>query len=89
LKRIGKHLTKLGKLTIYYSLIMSNFNNCPLICHFCGEVNAKKVEQIQERVLSFIYEDYTARYDELLSKSKLPSLKVRRMRSLAIEVYKE
>jgi hypothetical protein len=27
-------------------------------------------------------------YDELLSKSKLPSLKVRRMRSLAIEVYK-
>jgi DNA-directed RNA polymerase subunit N (RpoN/RPB10) len=89
LKRIGKHLTKLGKLTIYYSLIMSNFNNCPLTCHFCGKVNAKKVEQIQERVLSFIYEDYSARYDELQSKSKLPSLKVRRMRSLAIEVYKE
>ena len=67
---------------------MSNFNYCPLACHFCGEVNAKKVEQIQERALSFIYEDYSARYDELLSKSKLPSLKVRRMRSLAIEVYK-
>ena len=82
LKRIGKHLTKLGKLTIYYSLIMSNFNNCPLTCHFCGEVNAKNVEQIQERALSFIYEDYSARYDELLSKSKLPLLKVRKMRSL-------
>ena len=27
-------------------------------------------------------------YDELLSKSKLSTLKVRRMRSLAIEVYK-
>ena len=67
---------------------MSNFNYWPLTCHFCGEVNANKVEQIQERALSFIYEDYSARYDELLSKSKLPSLKVRRMRSLAIEVYK-
>jgi hypothetical protein len=45
LKRIGKNLTKLGKLTIYYSFIMSNFYFCPLVWHFCGEVNTKKVEQ--------------------------------------------
>ena len=51
LKRRGKHRTKLGKLTIYYSFIMSNFNYCPLVSHFCGEVNTKKVEQIQERHL--------------------------------------
>ena len=88
MKRSGKHLAKLGKLTIYYSFIMSNFNYCPLVWHFCGEVNTKKVEKIQEMALRFIYEDYSASYDELLSKSKLPSLKVRRMRSLAIEVYK-
>jgi hypothetical protein len=42
LKRRGKHRTKLGKLTIYYSFIMSNFNYCPLVWHFCGEVNTKK-----------------------------------------------
>jgi hypothetical protein len=88
LKRSGKHLAKLGKLTIYYSFIMFNFNYCPLVWHFCGEVNTKKVEKIQEMALRFIYEDYSASYDELLSKSKLPSLKVRKMRSLAIEVYK-
>ena len=46
---------------------------------FCGEVNAEKVDKIHERALRFIYEDYSASYDELLSKSKLP---------LAIEVYK-
>ena len=62
LKRIGKHLTRLGKLTIYYSFNMSNFNYCPLVWHFCGEVNTKKVEQIQERALRFIYEDYSASY---------------------------
>jgi uncharacterized pyridoxal phosphate-containing UPF0001 family protein len=67
---------------------MSNFNHCPLGWHFCGEVNTKKVKKIQERALRFIYEDYSASYDELLSKSKLLSLKVRRMRSLAIEVFK-
>ena len=42
LKRIGKHLTKLGKLTIYYSFVMSNFNYCPVVWHFCGEVNTQK-----------------------------------------------
>jgi hypothetical protein len=31
LKRIGTQLTKLGKLTIYYSFIMSNFNYFPLV----------------------------------------------------------
>ena len=30
LKRIGKHLCKLGKLNIYHSFILSNFNYCPL-----------------------------------------------------------
>jgi hypothetical protein len=63
-------------------------NNVQFVWHSCGEVNAKKVEKIQERALRFIYEDYSASYDELLSKSKLPTLKVRRMRYLAIEVYK-
>jgi hypothetical protein len=31
LKRIGKHLTKLGRLTISFSFIMSNFNYCPIV----------------------------------------------------------
>ena len=39
---IGKHLTKLGRLTIYFSFIMSNFNYCPIVWHFCGETNTKK-----------------------------------------------
>jgi hypothetical protein len=34
LKRIGKNLTKLGKLTIYYSFIMSNLNFVPLFGTF-------------------------------------------------------
>jgi len=37
LKRIGKYLCKLGKLNIYYSFILSNFNYCPLTWHFCSE----------------------------------------------------
>ena len=88
LKRVGKHLCKLGKLTIYHSFIMSNFSYCPLVWHFSSEQNCQKIEKIQERALRFIYNDYTSSYDQLLEKSNLPSLKIRRMRAMALEVFK-
>jgi hypothetical protein len=58
LKRIGRYLNKLGRLTIYYSFILSNFNYCPVTWHFGSEKNTKKMEKIQERALRFIYNDY-------------------------------
>ena len=88
LKRIGKHLSKLGSLTIYYSFIMSNFNYCPVVWHFCGEGNTKKMEKVQERALRFIYEDFNSNYETLLLKSGLPTLKIRRLRMMAIETFK-
>ena len=39
LKRIGRFLTKHGKLTICKSFIMSNFNYYPLTWHFCNQVS--------------------------------------------------
>ena len=73
---------------IYYSFILSNLNYCPLVWHFCGENNTKKLESIQERALRFIYEDENSSYEKLLEKSKMPSLKIRRMRFLAIQIFK-
>ena len=88
LKRIGKNLSKLNRLTIFHTFIMSNFNFCPLSWHFCSVSNTKKIEKIQERALRFVYEDYSISYEDLLSKAKLPSLHVRRIRSMAIEIFK-
>ena len=59
---------------------MSNFNCCPLVWHFCGEVNTKEIEKIQEKGLQI--------FDALLGKSQLPSLKVRRLRAIALEALK-
>ena len=67
---------------------MSNFNYCPLTWHFCGEKNTKKIEKIQERALRFIYRDYDSSYESLLLKSQLPSLKVRRLRAIALDAFK-
>ena len=67
---------------------MSHFNYCPLVWHFCCERNTKKLEKIQERALRFIYNDSDSSYENLLEKSQLPSLRLRRLRSMAIEVFK-
>ena len=38
--------------------------------------------------LRFIYRDYDSSYESLLLKSQLPSLKVRRLRAIALEAFK-
>ena len=86
MKRIGKHLNKLGRLTMYNSFIMSNLNYCPLTWHFTGETNTRKIEKLQERALRFIYDDYSSSYYVLLLYSGPPSLKVRRMRTVAFKI---
>jgi hypothetical protein len=48
----------------------------------------KKLEKIQERALRFIYNDSDSSYENLLEKSQLHSLRLKRLRSMAIEVFK-
>jgi 3-oxoacyl-(acyl-carrier-protein) synthase len=47
-----------------------------------------KIEKVQERTLRFVYEDYNSSYDNLLKKAKVPSLQIRRMRTMALEIFK-
>ena len=46
------------------------------------------MEKVQERALRFVYEDFDSSYEDLLQKTGLPSLHIRRMRLIAIEVLK-
>ena len=88
IKRLGPYLNRLNKLTIFHTFILSNFNFCPLAWHFCTEKKSKKIEKVQERALRFVYEDYNSSYDNLLKKAKVPSLQIRRMRTMALETFK-
>ena len=83
LKRIGINLSKLNRLTIFHTFVLSNFNFCPLSWHFCSETNTKKIEKIQERALRFVYQDYEASYENLLIKAKMPTQHIRRIRTMA------
>ena len=83
-----RYLNTSCKLLIYHSFILSNFSYCPLVWHFTSEGNTNKIERIQERALRFIYNDQSSSYEILLQNSKFTSLKIRRMRSMALEAYK-
>ena len=61
---------------------------CPLAWHFCTEKNSKKLEKIQERALRFVYDDYSSSSETLLENAKVPTLQVRRIRTMALETYK-
>ena len=88
LKLLGPFLLKLNKLTIFYTFILSNFNFCPLTWHFCTDQNTNKIEKVQERALRFVYNDYNSTYLELVDKAKVPTLQVRRIRTMALETFK-
>ena len=88
LKRIGHFLTVEGKLIIYKSFIMSNFNYCPLIWHFCSQTSTIKLEKIQERALRFIYNDHSSTYADLLKCAGTVNLHIKRTKDIACEVFK-
>jgi hypothetical protein len=88
LKRLARFLDFEGRLAIYRSFIISNFNYCPTVWHFCGEAATGKLERLNERALRFVYDDKNSTYQQLLVKLGTPSLHLGRLRLLATEVYK-
>jgi exonuclease III len=73
---------------IYNTFILSNFNYCPTVWHFCGKVCTKKIEHIQERALRFMFNDKESSYSSLLSKCGYKTLHIRRIKVIASEVFK-
>ena len=88
LARISRHLNINSRRAVYNSFIMSNFNYCPLVWHFCGQVNNQKLEQIQERALRILFADYNSSYLELLKKAGTTTLLIQRLRLIALAVFK-
>ena len=56
--------------------------------HHCGARNIDKIEKIQFRALRFVFSDYVTPYEALLLRANMPSLEVRRLRVIALEVFK-
>ena len=48
----------------------------------------KKIEKIQERALRLLHNDFTSEYSQILSKSSTASMEIKRLRTLALEIFK-
>ena len=68
------------------SFLLSNFNYCPLVWHFCSADLSQEIEKIQERALRLmiLYNDSFSSYN---SSTERPTMEVSRLRRLAIKVF--
>ena len=88
LRRFSRSFQLKEMTMVYNAFIMSNFNYCPLVWHFCSPVNIRKMEKIQERALRLMHNNLTASYEELLEMSRQSTLHIKRIRLMALEVFK-
>ena len=76
------------KKLLYNTFILSNFNHCPIVWHFCSKGDCIKMEKIQERALRFLFNDKKSSYSDLLEKADMDMLQFRRLKTIACEVFK-
>ncbi len=77
-----------SKSFIFDAFVVSNFMYCPLVWHMCSVSDSKKVEQIQERALHYVLNDFNDTYCNLLQIASKSTLYLSRLRILAIEIFK-
>ena len=74
--RLKSFLNKNQIKILVNSFIYSNYNYCPLACHFCYKKSMNKTEKIQYRALRFLHNDSDSDCNTLLKKSDKCSMEV-------------
>ena len=88
LSRIAKHLNQQGRKSVYHAFVLSNFQYCDVVWHFCSKESQIKLEKLHRRALRVVLNDFTCSYAELLESINRPSLYVSRLKSIVTEVFK-
>ena len=89
LRRLSRNLDEKKKLLLFYSFILSNFQYCSVIWHFCSKGNSIKLEKIHYQALKYVFNDHSSSYQFLLRKAnRPPRIYVQRLRNILTEIYK-
>ena len=88
LKRMKKYLSVENRKLAAHAYVLSYFNYCPIVWHFCGKGDIHKIENIHKRAICFITDDYESEYAQLLLKEDECTLYLKRVRLIAQEVFK-
>ena len=65
---------------------ISNLKYCLLVWMFSSSLSVNKTEYLQKRALRFLYDNFEASYEDLLSKGGKSKFNVRRLRTLCVEI---
>lgn len=88
LARLSRSLDVESKSVLFHTFVLSHFQYCPVVWHFCQVSDMKKIEKMQKQALRYVYNDYRSSYSELREKSGRSLMYVQRLRNMLYEVYK-
>ena len=88
IKRLGTKLNEIERKLLIDTHVISYFNYCSTVWHFCGKVEIHKMEKLNERCIRFIYNEYNMDYFELLNNKNLNTLYAQRVKTMCCEIYK-
>jgi len=88
MKRHKRLIPQTAKIILYKAYFLPHLNYCSLVWHHCGKRNADKLENLNQRCLRFVFNDFQSNYENLLKKINLKSLQQSRYCELLILIHK-
>ena len=88
LKRLSRFLSPDCRLSVVRSFVISQFLYCSILFLFCRKFYVNRMDKIVHRALRVVYNDYSATYDELLTKAEIDSLDIQRQKALICEIFR-
>jgi hypothetical protein len=85
LSRIRNIANEESKNTLYKTFVLSNFNYCATLWHFCSNKSLMKMEKLNKRALRVVFDDYSSSYCELLKMSNNECLLITRSKNIIIQ----
>ena len=76
------------KLVIMQTFVLSHFNFCATVWHFCKSCDTLKIAKVQYPALKYVFNDFNCSYDILRRRANVPLLYTRRRKAFLLEVYK-
>ena len=86
--RLDNFLCFESKRVLINSYFLSNFNYCLLVWMFSNATSFNKIENLQKRALTVLYNNHHLPYEELLGKGNSSTINVKRLCFLCVEIQK-
>ena len=85
---MANHQNENDRKILVNSHVISQFQYCTNVWHFCGLTEIHKMEIINERSIRYIYNEYKDEYFDILIKQNQTTLYGQRARKMCYQLFK-